>query len=89
MGAPPRNSPEFEQLIYRGAPAVMLIASIVCFTCLTACSMMPASEGTHVTIAVDKLGNYYWNGEPVSCAELELRIAGLTHTRPKKDVCQP
>jgi biopolymer transport protein ExbD len=41
---------------------------------------MPAAQQQspeHVTIAVDKEGNFSWNGEPVSCEELERRLNDL------------
>jgi biopolymer transport protein ExbD len=42
----------------------------------------------NITITVDKDGNYYWNGERVSCEELAARTAALAPNAPKPpDIC--
>lgn len=55
---------------------------------IVGCASEPQPKPANITIAVDKDGNTYWNGERVSCAELSARIAALAPNAPALNFCE-
>ena len=64
--------------------AVCGIAISACTQSAQQAAQPPSPEG--ITIAVDKEGNFSWNGEPVSCEEIERRLDALP---PNPEVAPP
>jgi biopolymer transport protein ExbD len=51
-----------------------------------------AAKPENIVIAVDKDGKFYWNDEPVTCAEISARFsaaAAKPAEAPKFDFCGP
>ena len=55
---------------------------------IVGCASEPKPKPANVTIAVDKNGNTYWNGERVSCAELSAKVAALAPNAPALNFCE-
>jgi hypothetical protein len=55
---------------------------------IVGCASESKPKPANITIAVDKDGNTYWNGERVSCAELSAKVAALTPNAPMLNFCE-
>ena len=72
------------QVLYWAACAMTACASVLAISACMPTAQQPSPE--HITIAVDKEGNFSWNGEPVSCEEIERRLNALPR---KTEVASP
>ena len=70
---------------------VISLAILGVVGCEPADAPVSAAKPENIVIAVDKDGKFYWNGEPVTCAEISARFATVTKSAeaPKTDFCGP
>ena len=64
------------QRVWVFRPAVISIAAVALGGCEPASTTkIPVVKPENIVIAVDKDGNFYWNDEKVTCAELSAKMA--------------
>ena len=71
--------------------SAVLLAVLAFAGCEPSSPSVPVAKAENIVIAVDKDGNFYWNDERVTCAEMSAKMAAMSPQAvdaPKIDFCE-